>query len=325
MSDATPSAGLAVTPENPSDPPHSSATLSSDAGTVPDDWRTESYAGLQVKVPETWGWGGAPFDPQGEPGQGLLDCGAAAFVVPGSREYENVPPGTPYVGRPIPLTDACAMFDPERPAEPSAPYVWLGAPIPLGTVTFDDGYVMETVRVGDSTVSVATRDEALRREILGTARAVDVDDNGCQTRLAGPPTVGSVLVEGMGKVSETAVCVYERTNDGPIMLVYSHVIDSGPGPVDEGATVRCDPEDEYPGGQEWVVLTKRGDDPQGAAPVTQDIVVHPYCGGIDTGGSSYFAMTPDFVEPWADGGVKAYVVGRGGPESLRKFFRGMLG
>ncbi len=206
--------------------------------------------------------------------------------------------------------------------------MWLGAPIPVGTVTFDNGYVMETVRVGDSTVSVATRDADLRREIFGTARAVDVDDNGCQTRLAGPPTVGSVLIEGMGEVSETSVCVYARkdyADDAPIMLVYSHVIDGGPGPVDEGATVRCDPEDEYPGDQEWVVLTKRGDDPQGAAPVTQDIVVHPYCGGIDTGGSSYFAMTPEFVEPWADGGVKAYVVGRGGPESLRKFFRGMLG
>jgi hypothetical protein len=85
--------------------------------------------------------------------------------------------------------------------------------------------------------------------------------------------------------------------------------------------VRCDGEDEH----EWVVLSKRGDDPQGSAPVTQDTVVHPDCGGVDHGGSTYFAMTPEFVEPWADGGVKAYVIGRGGPESLRKFFRGMMG
>ena len=241
--------------------------------TVPDDWRTESYAGIQVKVPETWAWGGAPFDAAWEPGERLLDCGATAFVVPGSRDYENAPPGTPYVGRPVMLTDACALFDPERPAEPSAPYAWLGAPIPVGTVNFDNGYVMETVRVGDSTVSVATRDVDLRRQIIGTARAVDVDDNGCQTRLAGPPTVGSVLVEGMGKVSETSVCVYVRTDytdDAPIMLVYSHVIDGGPGPVDEGRTVGCDPEDEYPAIKSGWCSPSAETTQRGAAPVTQD-------------------------------------------------------
>ncbi|WP_067441121.1 hypothetical protein [Nocardioides jensenii] len=190
-----------------------------DGGTA--NWRVESYDGLQVRVPRTWGWGGAPMqDSFGE--DQVLDCGVAPFVVPGGSDYEVVPKNTPYVGRPVMMTDACTVLTSEKATElgvPRADSVWLNAAaVRPGTVDVGDGYVRETVTVGNGTVTVTSDDAALRKQILGTAEAVDVDANGCDTNRSWSGIPDGQLDEV--EPESLSVCSYE-TRRGKTTLIWS--------------------------------------------------------------------------------------------------------
>lgn len=277
-------------------------------------WRTESWRGVQVRVPSEWGWGGTPTDDWvGDPGTVsdlLLDCGASAYRTPDGRREVNGSGHTPYVGRPIMMTDACATYDPEDPPQPAADYVWLGAPLERGIVRIG-GYTQETVDIAGTTVTVTTDDPALRAAILATARPTE---GPC------PATVAQAHPQVTGPADGMAVCAYEGGDArGVGDLVYSTWVSSAA--VEEfdrawhegisTAAVDC----FLPHTDEWVVLATQS---------KNYVVRFDSCPRIVAGNADRL-LTRATAAPWAVDGIPVYVVGPSGASDLQRFFRGMLG
>ena len=286
-----------------------------DVPAIPDSWRFESFAGLQVRVPPGWGWGGAPFESSW--GDGVLDCGADAFTLPGSDAYEDVPDGTPYVGRPKMMTDVCqgGVGADWQPHGVMAPFVWLDAEVPTGTRQLGDGYVMVTQAFGEHRVTVASPDAHFRAQVLATAEVVEVDANGCRTRLDAAPAATKSDEAGT-EVDHTVVCAYEKDGDH-VSLLYSRVL---PGPVPEPTNqpvIGCSSDAREEG--QWIALTQVG------SGVLSTWVVHPDGCGVDVGRPGQEALDVAFVRSWADARTRAYVWGGDVPDDVRGFFRGILG
>jgi hypothetical protein len=151
---------------------------------VPDSaWRTETWAGLSVDVPASWGYGAAPI----RIGRSVSVCGPVAGV-----------------GRPVLRSDVCAIYPwlEGAPAQ-GGDYVWLGADLEPGTVGYDDGLVQETVAVEGTTLTVASRHAGLRARILGSAR---------------PATACGEAEPAPGEVE---VCGYRRTVAGERVLGFA--------------------------------------------------------------------------------------------------------
>lgn len=308
-------------------------------------WRVESYGGIQVRVPPTWGWGGAWFhDPSA--GGRVLDCGAAPFVVPGDPDYERVPQDSPYVGRPTMMTDACAVAGLARPPAQPAPQadsVWIGAAVKPGTETLPNGYVRETIRVaeptrfGDGTVSVTSDDPVLRRRILATAEAVAVDDNGCRTDATWAEFPAGNLEDQVP--ASLSVCLYE-TFRGDTTLLWSErrSADDAREYVEQvaGTSATYDTNrlcTEQPDGQWLAIGAAHADGTTAWTAVTmgecaQILWHYPIQGGVESlAASPVIAAT---VAPWAAPAVRAYVVGPVGwfeyaGDDAPPTFRGNLG
>lgn len=279
------------------------------------EWRTEYWHDVQVDVPPDWGWGGAPFEPTWEDrANGLLACAAGPFLAPGSSDPDWQT--TPYVGRPLFLTDVCMSYRDDQWPEPTAPYVWLGSPIEPGIREFDNGYVQETRGVNGSTVTVATAEPVLRARILDSVRAAETGQMSCEPELGAPPEE-FVSVEGVVEPTAMTVCVYGRDRDGdPVRLRYGQPLEPEaaerllgadwgrekvPGPEHQSC---LNPE------HEWVVLKIRGHD---AVSLPEDdyvarFVVHfGDCAALHANGD--WPLTEALVSPWAVGGVPAVVSG----------------
>jgi hypothetical protein len=299
-------------------------TVAVDPGQVPSDWRYESFDGVQVRVPPGWGWGGAPTGS----GDQITSCGTDAAVVAPGTDGADPPEATPFVGRPATMSDLCTVGD-SAYGRPRATAVWLGSPLPVGTDT--SGPVpAQTIAVGAQHVTAFGDDAALSAEILSTAEAVRVDGNGCPTApvdAAAPGPTEHTSPQGL------SVCVYDEgrllwstTKDAEHAQAYVTAFERASAVFDYAKA--CPPR---PTGQ-WVAL---GVDYPGA-PTRWDIAdfgcvafVGTYTYG-DQGGQSPIEapMIPSTVEPWAGGGIKAYVVGPGvssADDPLASYFRGMLG
>jgi hypothetical protein len=218
------------------------------------------------------------------------------------------------------MTDACmGQVGPGSWQPPTAPYVWLGAPVEPGTVEFPNGYVMETVEVNGSTVSVATKDPALRHEILATAGGGET----CMSEYDGAPTIEAVPREGVPEVTGMTVCAY-REVDGHAELTYvTHVGAEAARAFSQAAgrtpVVECAQERAH----EWVLLTV-----EGTGDLRQEHLVQlGECSGIQMlPGEELIELDEETVAPWAVDGIPAYVVGPYGGKGLTGgFFRGMLG
>jgi hypothetical protein len=181
--------------------------------TLPTEWRTEYWRDLKVDVPADWGYGGAPIE-----SGGLYSCYPEAMIGPdGSRIEGERTLG--YVGRPIALTDVCVPYPDNRPEGPQAPYVWLGADLPVGTVELGDGSVQETVEVNGSRLTVASDNPGLRERILASAAGGEQ----CFSNLEKPPT--EYLENDFGGPDRgMTVCAYVRGESGVIGLTYSGVV-----------------------------------------------------------------------------------------------------
>ena len=53
--------------------------------------------------------------------------------------------------------------------QPEQPYLWFDAPVDIGTVDLAGGWTQQTVAVNGSRITVATDDDASRRQILASA------------------------------------------------------------------------------------------------------------------------------------------------------------
>jgi hypothetical protein len=273
---------------------------------LPTGWRTEYWHDTQVDVPDDWGWGTAPSTVR-QDGQETTTffCGGpgAAVLADGTRE-QNADASVPYVGRPIMLSDLCVGGSESKP--PSAPYVWLGAAIEPGVVDLGDGWVQETREVNGSTVTVGTDDERLRERILGSATGGET----CLSELEKPPTVDSMLTEGMGEVRSAQVCAYSRREGHGLQLVYATTLDARDA-ADYAAAIWAAPRAKDPGHcvasdlTEYVVVTLTGDDPYGTEPVTQDSVITLGCDLVERTPGDYARLAEAATGPWSRNGLQA--------------------
>lgn len=274
----------------------------------PTQWRTEYWGDVAVDVPADWGYGGAP-DASG------VACYPEAIVGPDGGRVDGGT-GLGYVGRPIAATDVCALVP--KVWEPRAPYVWLGAAIEPGTYDYGNGYVQETVKVDGTTVTVGTEDDALRERILDTVR-------GGETCLSEVPTSGPISHDqSRASVSDAAalrVCVYKAEDPGSstAQLAYADELSRDALQAYEAAV-----QDAQRGGVDgcptaavvwdtWVVLelvdsdgsTIRQDVAQAVCWLSIEVDARRLVGGSERS----IRLSPELVEPWASGGIRAIVPG----------------
>ena len=282
---------------------------------APADWRYESYAGVQVRVPAAWGFGGAPLRADFFGGR-LGACGANQAAVRSTADHAAyVTSATPFVGRPSKMTDACVPWGSDG-SLPSTDAVWFGSPLAVG-VKGVGSVVAETRAIGGQHVTVFSGESALRRQILGTAEVVDVDGNGCPTRAV------QVASPGPDSLAPTSlsVCVYSQ-DTGTTALLWSGRVDARSAQayadaVQHAGRARsaCTP---IPSGR-WVALGLHGDGG------TRWDVVDLHCGAIErTGGAAPLSRAT--VRDWARDGVTAYAVAPSGlPRSVAAYFHPALG
>ncbi len=185
--------------------------IDGDPQPVPPDWRYESYAGVQVQVPPTWGWGAAPVRDDRFAGD-VGGCGTSRAKVRPTTDRATGSALTPFVGRPSTLAGPCLPWG-SAGVLPSSDAVWFASPLPAGLR--DLGSVeAETRTVGTQEITVFSRDQALRERILATARQVDVDGNGCPTAAVASSTVGPRTLDPVS----LSVCVYAQGPDGSALL-----------------------------------------------------------------------------------------------------------
>ncbi|WP_293784632.1 hypothetical protein [uncultured Aeromicrobium sp.] len=150
-------------PREPSVPEASSASPHPPAKALPDGWRWESYAGVQVGVPEHWGWTSGSQ----RLGQWCLGYRDAAPAVgrPGPTTQVACPgEGNPPPGSLVAGTGDIVAFEPAKPADAAAE-----------TAVGD----REVVTVGGVKVIIQTADPALREQIAATVHEAAIDFAGC--------------------------------------------------------------------------------------------------------------------------------------------------
>jgi hypothetical protein len=273
-------------------------------------WRAESWHGLTVDVPADWGWGTAPIEMSFDAGTQVICGGPGAMVEPDGTKGVNPKGDTPWVGRPIMLSDACqaAPF-----GEPQAPYVWLGADVEPGTEELGDGYTQETVEEFGTTLTVASQDPALRQYVLDSARAT----SDCEAQLPSRPAVVGMPIEGLDPVHSAQLCAYQQGEDG-LDLVYAATLDeatarslyAGDGLGSQSADDFCPSKFA-----EYVRVRFSGKDAMGDAELSADWVVDPGCQQVEVG--------PGFVLPLKESGLSA--LSRNGLPVVLRSFIGMLG
>jgi hypothetical protein len=274
---------------------------------APAAWRTEYWHDVQVDVTADWGWGTAPAAIGARGPRDVYLCGGpGAMITAGGRKLANPDESLPYVGRSIMLSDLCMGFG-DQPPSPRAPYVWLGGLVEPGIVDVGNGYTEETREVSGSTVTVATRDAALRERILDSATGGET----CFSELEEVPTPEqSSEIEGSTGLDPDSltVCAYRRDEvTGTFALAYAAVLDRARAralvtAADAAPRVAtgCPPQSQP--GREFVQLTLEGPGPGGDA--FREYTVGFGCGGLTEPGGGRMALTSTLVDPWAVGGIR---------------------
>jgi hypothetical protein len=280
---------------------------------VPQSWRYESYDGVELQVPDTWGWGAAPIRSSYFAGRRHLgSCGANQAAVLSRADHSSYTSSlTQFVGRPALLSDRCTAWGSDG-TMPEGDAVWFDSPLQVG-VREVGGVLAETRAVGGQHISAFGSSSSLRRQILGSAEQVGTDANGCPTRVVSLASAGPQGLEP----ESLSVCVYSQ-DTGVAVLMYSATV-SGSRAAEYAAQVASATTSgaacPTPQGQ-WVALGLRG----GGG--TRWDVVDLACDRIQLAGGRSVAIAADTVREWAVGGVTAYVVAPSGVgHALDDFFR----
>jgi hypothetical protein len=198
--------------------------VSAAAASLPDGWRWESHANVEIAVPDSWGYRNAPgsdwcvfYDEQGRPKNQ-----APSF------------PETPYVdttnGLGMTLDILCNQ---QMPVALMATHLTFfdspdsEAEIPAGI----SGWTTITRAVGSTHVEMTTDSahEDLARQVLATAHVVDVDQNGCA--VTSPIQAAHAVrpdpafdVTSLNGVDSIAVCQYLTHGTGEPGLMASRLL-----------------------------------------------------------------------------------------------------
>ncbi len=292
-------------------------------GTVPSDWRYESFDGVQVRVPPNWGWGGAPMGS----GDQVTLCGSPTAAVVPNIDGLRLDESSPYVGRPVMMSDACQAGEGAR-AWPAASAVWFGSPLPVGTDSTGD-QVAETVAVGSQHVTVFAPDDTLRAEIVSTAERVATDGNGCPTA---PVAAPAPRPEPDPSPRGLSVCVYDQdrllwsaSKDAAAAESYVGAFERATSLYDAATSCPLKPAEQWAAiGVAYADAPTRWD----IADFSCRVIVGSYRVGRPEAARYEAPLVPPTVEPWAGGGVKAYVVGPGvtsADDPIASYFRGVMG
>jgi len=267
---------------------------------APQTWRYESYGGVQVQVPAQWGWGGAPLRSDIFHGKDSLGtCGSATAAVQSEADDSSyVSTATGFTGRPVMMSDLCMSWGSDG-TMPQGDALWFASPLEVGQ-RVEGPVVAETRAVGDQHVTVFSAHAALRRQILGTARLVDTDANGCPAQPVLRPASGP---DGLDPDS-MSVCAYSQDSGSSLLLWSGRVprraaqeyVDAL-GNGSSSAPVSCP---AAPSGT-WVALGLHGDG--GTRWDLADLT----CARIRATGGDQWPLTRATVSDWAGGGVAAYV------------------
>lgn len=256
-------------------------------------WRWESYGGVEVQVPDDWGYGTTGTPP-------CLDTGEAER------------PARGYVGRPGLLPTIGCAGPSVPPLGKRTAYLWFDSGADAGELAHDGGWVEETRIVDGIALTVLADDTALRTRILDSARPATAGaDEGCPSEHAvttGPharpdPQPGGLAATG--PVESVSICRYglgssqrvlsgSRLSGEDAAAVVRAILaaPAGDGPNEPGS---CPPEVAY--GDEVLLLVVRG----GAG--TQEVFVR-YSGcdghGIDDG-HTHRRLTSQALKPLLSG------------------------
>ncbi len=287
-------------------------------GTVPADWRAESYGGVQLYVPSDWGWGYSPLRDSIDDDT-VLACGTGVgLMAGGSRPTEVEAQQSPYVGHPTHGSDMCTVGIPAT----TQPYVWFDSLVEPGTEDLPGGFTRVTVDVGDQRVSVASDNATERDAIIAAVEPVDVDDNGCRTDLqhvaniypeydAQGPIEGSDPTGDIGDVKRMAICAY--ANEDETEFVYSTALDGRAAQAVFDSIVAAKPPDEADAscnktGELYTVLLQ-------VTGTAGRSIIPAHLGGCEAGyvvDGSVREFSRTDVEQWAVNAVRIYVYYPGG-------------
>ncbi|GAB3822730.1 hypothetical protein [Kribbella italica] len=158
----------------------------------PPGWHWESYADVEVQVPDTWA----------EIGAGPL-----------STCPDQKPPVQGWVGRPTMLTTFLSACGNLPPASERVPYLLFDFNATAGVTQYDAGWTKEVRRVGVMGLTAFGADDAVRARVLDSARKIDgADSNGCApTHRAATDAVVRPAGPGLtaiGAVESIRICAY---------------------------------------------------------------------------------------------------------------------
>ena len=178
-----------------------------------------------------------------------------------------------------------------------------------GTVDLGDGWTQETIQVGDSTVTVATDNDALRERILDSAREAAL----CPARMPGPPEPrAETTEEGVGELLSATLCAYQ-IDGNDFELVFGSELEpraalSAFAAVDAApdSDKRCKATDEFVVLSATLRTSSRRTSRSFAC--IRTLSTTSRCGHVRKGGR-LARLTADTVAPWAVGGVSASLYG----------------
>ncbi|MGW1343186.1 hypothetical protein ACWCOV_19190 [Kribbella sp. NPDC002412] len=156
-------------------------------GTPEAGWRWESYKTVQVQVPSDWT----------QHVSGPAPC--PAFPSPG---------GKPIIGRNNDWLGKWGYTCEEAvlPVERRQQYVWFNDVQAPGVKEYDAGWTEETRLVAGVKISVLTKDDALRKRILDSARPITgTDYHGCAPTDSGPRGTG---LDATDRITSAGICEY---------------------------------------------------------------------------------------------------------------------
>jgi hypothetical protein len=150
-------------------------------------WRWESYKTMQVQVPASWT----------QYMSGPAPCTTFGKTVPSIGRYND------WLGK-----SGYTCEDAVLPLNRRQPYVWFNDVQAPGVKQYDAGWTEETRLVAGTKISVLTKDDALRRRILDSARPITgTDYYGCTPTAPAPQGTGLKTAD---RITSAGLCEYWR-------------------------------------------------------------------------------------------------------------------
>jgi hypothetical protein len=149
-------------------------------------WHWESYKTAQVQVPDSWT---------------QYISGPAPCTTFGNPSPPTIGRFNDWLGK-----NGYTCEDAVLPLGRRAPYLWFNDVQAPGTKQYDAGWTEETRLIGGTKISVLTRDDALRRRILDSARPITgTDYYGCPPTDVGPSGTG---LNAKDPITSANICEY---------------------------------------------------------------------------------------------------------------------